>query len=286
MKETACATSTSRDLERVQSRPAFDAKHMLRLETVGYYKAPGHDHITPHMIPKGVEYIEFMVGGTVYFDRGSGLEPFGAGAVFWHLEGDHTIHRNNPDDPYECVTMKFSVDGSPGRIRSRLSFWDEPESARAFADSVLLAYHDDSFDRTLLAHYAYSTLAWMERACARKGEQSSVPPPLMKVLSKIDDFGRAAPSVVELAAAAGVSVPHLHTLFRKHLRISPHKYMLGKRLQRAKALLAKTSLRVKEVGDECGFVNIETFCRSFKKAFGVTPAHYRRGNAPERMLRQ
>ena len=48
----------------------FDMRHLVRLESVGWFKAPPHDHITPYRIAEHTEYIELMVGGTVFFDRG------------------------------------------------------------------------------------------------------------------------------------------------------------------------------------------------------------------------
>ena len=69
----------------------------------------------------------------------------------------------------------------------------------------------------------------------------------------------------------GVSAPYLFALFKKHLKTSPHQYLLNVRLKEACALLAGTTYRIKRISDECGFMNPESFCRNFKKSLQNDP---------------
>lgn len=83
------------------------------------------------------------------------------------------------------------------------------------------------------------------------------------------------PSVVELAEAARLSLSHFIRAFRKTTGTTPYQYMMGRRRQRAMALLRCTDKSVAEVSDELGFSSPAHFIASFRQRFGATPGDYR-----------
>jgi AraC-like DNA-binding protein/mannose-6-phosphate isomerase-like protein (cupin superfamily) len=52
----------------------------------------------------------------------------------------------------------------------------------------------------------------------------------------------------------------------------------GIRLRHALAMLVSTNVKIGDISYSLGYNNIETFIRSFKKAFGVSPGQYRNNN--------
>lgn len=64
-------------------------------------------------------------------------------------------------------------------------------------------------------------------------------------------------------------------LFKNHMGTSPERFLAQVRLERAKSLLECSFLTVKEVMSEIGMSDAGHFSRSFKTAYGVTPAKYR-----------
>jgi AraC-like DNA-binding protein len=90
--------------------------------------------------------------------------------------------------------------------------------------------------------------------------------------------------VEELAAAAGLSRAHFSREFRRAFGVSPHAYLLTRRLERAAALLRTTDHSVAEICFAVGLRSVGSFTTSFKRAFGKTPTRYRESFPPASSL--
>ncbi len=62
--------------------------------------------------------------------------------------------------------------------------------------------------------------------------------------------------------------------FQNHYNTSPGRWLLNKRLERARKLIVTDSLTISQVAFECGFEDVSHFSRSFKEKFGITPSKY------------
>ncbi len=100
---------------------------------------------------------------------------------------------------------------------------------------------------------------------------------LQKVIEHIETHFVDEIDAENLAALAGLSVPHFNRLFRKVLRLSPMEYVLSLRVQEAQRLLATTRMPLSEVAAATGFYDQSHFTKRFRKVTGVTPSGYRRG---------
>jgi AraC family transcriptional regulator len=79
----------------------------------------------------------------------------------------------------------------------------------------------------------------------------------------------------DLAGCAGLSLSHFSLQFRASTNQSPHRYMLGLRVERSKELLRDSRLSVLDVGLEVGFRNQQHFATVFRNSVGVPPSVYR-----------
>lgn len=82
-------------------------------------------------------------------------------------------------------------------------------------------------------------------------------------------------AVDELAAMAGYSYHHFRHLFKKKFGVSPIRYVLDKRLEKARSLLRHTELPITSIAMECGFASDAQFCMLFKRELGETPRAFR-----------
>jgi AraC-like DNA-binding protein len=86
--------------------------------------------------------------------------------------------------------------------------------------------------------------------------------------------------VEDLAQAAGLSRAHFSREFRLAFGVSPHAYLLTRRLERAAALLRNTDRSVAEICLAVGLQGLGSFTTSFKRAYGMTPTAYRAAFPP------
>jgi AraC family transcriptional regulator len=99
-------------------------------------------------------------------------------------------------------------------------------------------------------------------------------------LSVVEDSIEASvtepPSVQELAALAGVHASHLLRTFRQHHGATVANYARQRRIERARAAVAKGGQSLSVIAIEAGFADQSHFTRVFRKAFGETPGNYAR----------
>src|ERR1700729_1056348 len=81
--------------------------------------------------------------------------------------------------------------------------------------------------------------------------------------------------VDDMAAAAGLSRAHFSREFRRAFGVSPHVYLLTRRLERAAALLRNTDRSVADICFSVGLQSLGSFTSSFTRTYGVSPTAYR-----------
>jgi AraC-like DNA-binding protein len=81
--------------------------------------------------------------------------------------------------------------------------------------------------------------------------------------------------VDDMAAAARLSRAHFSREFRRAFGVSPHAYLLTRRLERAAAMLRSTDRSVAEICLAVGLTSVGSFTTSFKRGYGRTPTAYR-----------
>jgi AraC family transcriptional regulator len=86
-----------------------------------------------------------------------------------------------------------------------------------------------------------------------------------------DDIG-----LDDLAATAGLSAKHFARAFRQSTGMPPHRWLIERRIDRARAMLVEGDLSLAEIALACGFADQSHFTAAFRKAVGATPGMYRR----------
>lgn len=84
-------------------------------------------------------------------------------------------------------------------------------------------------------------------------------------------------SVQQLAATAQMSQVHFRRLFHDLCGMSPVKYLVNARVEKAKSLLGLSEMRLEDVAAQTGFSSTAHLCAAFKNVTGQTPGQYRKG---------
>ncbi|MGP1387030.1 MAG: helix-turn-helix domain-containing protein [Thainema sp.] len=82
-------------------------------------------------------------------------------------------------------------------------------------------------------------------------------------------------TLVELAAIAQISPAYFARLFKQSAGITPHQYILHRRVAQAQLLLRHSSLSLAEIAVRVGFCDQSHLTRCFKRLVGITPTQFR-----------
>ena len=109
----------------------------------------------------------------------------------------------------------------------------------------------------------------------RKVRGGLAPFRLHRVLNFIETNLERDLTLQDLADAAGLSISHLSHMFRSSTSLSPHRFILQRRVQKAGDLMRGSDLRVFDIALACGFKTQQHFARAFRRVYGVNPTEYR-----------
>lgn len=110
----------------------------------------------------------------------------------------------------------------------------------------------------------------------RDQERSGAPKAIDQARERIDDDPSAPLSLGELAAIGGVSQFQLLRGFSKMTGLTPHAYLVQRRLQRARKMIAEGAT-LADAAQAAGFADQSHMTRLFVRTYGMSPGVYAAG---------
>jgi transcriptional regulator GlxA family with amidase domain len=98
---------------------------------------------------------------------------------------------------------------------------------------------------------------------------------LLRAKDRMDAASHEEWPVQRLARVSGVSEAHFARSFKEAFGVPPHRYLLTRRIERAKALLRDTDLAITDIAFETGWNSLGTFGRIFRDITGESPSELR-----------
>jgi len=95
-------------------------------------------------------------------------------------------------------------------------------------------------------------------------------------LHKLGNEFRKKITIKNIAQELGVSPSYLSRIFKEEVGITPHDFLLSKRIERARRLLSDTNLDIYLIAIESGFSSQSHLTRYFSKQVGLPPSKYRK----------
>ncbi len=107
------------------------------------------------------------------------------------------------------------------------------------------------------------------RIAARDDEQ-------LRLAREFMDSHLALPlSIAEISSAAHFSRYHFIRIFRKTFDVTPHQYLIHRRVERAKKLLVESDASVTDICFAVGFESLSSFSTLFRKLVGQSSTAFR-----------
>jgi len=145
---------------------------------------------------------------------------------------------------------------------------------------------DVGLDEAALAFAARFAAVVDDDALARTGPRTADRQRAVRSALRIDAHPQQELTLRQLAADCGLSSYHYLRLFAQALGVTPHQYLVRSRLRAAARRLAEGDQPVTAVALDSGFADLSNFVRSFRRAAGVSPRHFRRAARGDRKIVQ
>lgn len=112
------------------------------------------------------------------------------------------------------------------------------------------------------------------QVAASRALQGTVAPQVERALRYLETHFATAEPLSDLDETNGLSRRQLERMFRRHVGLSPAKYLLEIRLMQGRSLLARASLSVESIARSTGFASARQFRAAFRRRYGVAPDRF------------
>lgn len=149
------------------------------------------------------------------------------------------------------------------------------ETAYQLSDTYILeSEHAQSVD--MVKKLAYSALLDFTRRVAANKVPQGMSPDIFECIQFISTHTNQPLSVSDVAEAVGKSRSYISKKFKKELGFDLSKFIIRRKLEEGKSLLAYTEKPISEISEYLCFSSQSYFQNLFKNKYGVTPYEYRR----------
>ncbi len=275
-----------------------DVQWGLTVSTVGYedigvadtYPTRGHADGYYFDIDKGRVLNEYQL---LYITEGEGIFnsahakdiPLKAGDLFLLFPGEwHTYHPTGKNG-WKSYWIGFKGKNVDDRVKAGFLSVDKPiyhvgfsaDIIRLYEEAYKRAQEEAPYSQQILAgivNHLVGLMYALERSMELSKDHTRVDKINLARL-RIRESLEVDLTIQQVAEELGVSYSNFRKLFKEFTGISPALYQQDLRLQRAKELLATTTLSIKEIAYRLRFESPDYFSSKFKIKTGKKPSEFR-----------
>ena len=204
------------------------------------------------------------------------------GSLFYLAKGDqYTWTFLNPEEKAPS-TLLFEFSPTGNALLQGESGIIDPGGASLWLplfENLLSEFEKPALSRTRMKIAAYSFTA----AVGDHLQRANDAPPFCYIrqgIRYLEEDPLQEKSIREVASLCNVSINYFERLFRDYAGMSPVRFRLCKKIEKAKRLLESQTLSIEEIALSLGFDDPAYFCRVFKKMTAQTPRAYQRAMHP------
>ena len=249
----------------LEARAVQDGRHVC-------YDKHSHAHFS----------IGAITGGHSHYLNQRSLQEVGPGSLV--LMNPEEVHACNPiaDQPWSYLMFYLDTDWLRSQQEEAgLGSEFRPFDMTASRDPLLyqglqhlhhqLVEAPDPLAREVACHL-FSRQLLARLTPARWDDRP--PQHLQRAAELMQDDSASPLSLSQLSAVAGLTPSHFVRAFSQHYGMTPHAYLLDRRIRHARTLL-KQGQPLAEVALASGFADQAHFQRQFKRRVAATPGQYR-----------
>ncbi len=228
----------------------------------------------------GVYVLEYVKSGKGYIECEDKMYEVSAGDFYFLVPSVPHKYYSDRYDPFNKLFI--NIDGSIVAAFVKGIRIDRPVSIM----------HDDILDKMKYIHFIleraditniekYDIIA--AKVCEILLKLKPIPQKMQlhnelaaSIKQYINDNISAKTDLANICRMFYISKSNLISIFTKEYGITPHKYIIEKKIELAKRLLNNDTLTIAEVGARVGFEGEKYFYSAFKKVAMMTPGQYRR----------
>ena len=249
----------------IEARAVQDGRHVC-------YDKHSHAHFS----------IGAITGGHSHYLNQRSLQEVGPGSLV--LMNPEEVHACNPiaDQPWSYLMFYLDTDWLRSQQEEAgLGSEFRPFDMTASRDPLLyqglqhlhhqLVQAPDPLAREVACHL-FSRQLLARLTPARWDDRP--PQHLQRAAELMQDDSASPLSLSQLSAVAGLTPSHFVRAFSQHYGMTPHAYLLDRRIRHTRTLL-KQGQPLAEVALASGFADQAHFQRQFKRRVAATPGQYR-----------
>jgi AraC family transcriptional regulator len=210
------------------------------------------------------------------------------GLLIYSLKQSYSVHI---PDPFDAVSFRIDQKALDEKAREmglpRTPELSEPflstpdETLLNLSKALLPALRRPAEVNSLFAEHVFDAiLAHLIQSAAKFHSKPSVDQSVEDRIRVAQDFlldslGSDV-TAKEVASACGLSINRFNRSFRSVTGLPPHKWLLQRRINRARELLEHTGMEIADIALNCGFADQSHMTRVFGQHLGMPPGAWRR----------
>ena len=218
---------------------------------------------------------------------GADVHAISPGSCFLLRPGDDVFAEQDPERRLIVLFVHFraeAADASPLRPESILRSLPTQVVIRdaAWFESLLnrlLTLDEEERDPATEAEFdavlKAALLSLLRESASDRARTGRLHPAVRQAIRLMKENVAAPFTHEELAKLTGTSARYLNVLFKTHAGTSVKTYLARVRVERARQLLAESTMNVSQIADTLGYADIYFFSKQFKQFTGESPTRYR-----------
>ena len=256
---------------------------MNEIDFIGYSAVHPNDFF--YDIPTGFDcYLLLLITSAAELLVENEMVPVPANTAILYTPGSHIYYRANGEEYHndwirfysdESFVEQFPIKNTPFSVR-------DPEYCH---NLFKLLTWESSFvsanSEATISHLLWVLFSKLHETAAEELTNAHTQA-LVRLHKKICNQPQAPWNIAQMAEELHVSTSRLQTLYKQMFGISCMDDVIKRRLYRAKDQLKFTTKSIREIAENCGYNNVEHFCRQFRQYNGCTPGQFRKTSSNQK----